>query len=151
MISLTGWVCSVTVLLAAISLRRVPPQPPCAAYERSHPVVDFELAEDGPIHLVVGGAGNREGHAGTKGGRKEGRGKWSVGQGRSTDLSMKRFAMTFKSVWNSLNSTLSRARTNVHVFFVLGNRHVLGWSMVEDRTTTGQSYPVSWSTQCVGR
>ncbi|CBN76693.1 conserved unknown protein [Ectocarpus siliculosus] len=33
------------------------------AYERSHPVVDFELAEDGPIHLVVGGAGNREGHA----------------------------------------------------------------------------------------
>ncbi|CAM9492658.1 unnamed protein product [Scytosiphon promiscuus] len=34
------------------------------AYERSHPVVDFELTEDGPVHLVVGGAGNREGHAG---------------------------------------------------------------------------------------
>lgn len=35
-----------------------------AAYERSHPVVDFELIDDGPVHLVVGGAGNREGHAG---------------------------------------------------------------------------------------
>lgn len=33
------------------------------AYERSHPVVDFELTEDGPTYLVVGGAGNREGHA----------------------------------------------------------------------------------------
>lgn len=27
-------------------------------------MVDFELTEDGPIHLVVGGSGNREGHAG---------------------------------------------------------------------------------------
>lgn len=35
-----------------------------AAYERSHPVVDFELTEDGPVYLVVGGTGNREGHAG---------------------------------------------------------------------------------------
>ncbi|CAM9158106.1 unnamed protein product [Pylaiella littoralis] len=33
------------------------------AYERSYPVVDFQLTEDGPVHLVVGGAGNREGHA----------------------------------------------------------------------------------------
>lgn len=37
-----------------------------AAYERSHPVVDFELTEDGPTYLVVGGAGNREGHAGER-------------------------------------------------------------------------------------
>ena len=36
------------------------------AYERSHPVVDFELTDDGPTYLVVGGAGNREGHAGER-------------------------------------------------------------------------------------
>lgn len=29
-------------------------------------MVDFELTEDGPVHLVVGGAGNREGHAGAR-------------------------------------------------------------------------------------
>lgn len=37
------------------------------AYERSHPVVDHELSVDAPMYLVVGGAGNREGHAGKDG------------------------------------------------------------------------------------
>ena len=32
------------------------------AYERSVPAVGGEPAEDGPVHVVVGGAGNRENH-----------------------------------------------------------------------------------------
>lgn len=35
-------------------------------------MVGFELTEDGPTHLVVGGAGNREGHAGERGQRTRG-------------------------------------------------------------------------------
>lgn len=34
------------------------------AYERSYPVENYKLSEGGPVYLVVGGAGNREGHAG---------------------------------------------------------------------------------------
>ncbi|CAM9192450.1 unnamed protein product [Choristocarpus tenellus] len=33
------------------------------AYERTHPVVGYNHQEGGPVHVTVGGTGNREGHA----------------------------------------------------------------------------------------
>mmetsp|Transcript_20506 Transcript_20506/g.26683 ORF Transcript_20506/g.26683 Transcript_20506/m.26683 type:complete len:414 (-) Transcript_20506:210-1451(-) len=33
------------------------------AYQRSHPVYNGEVVEDGPVYIVVGDGGNREGHA----------------------------------------------------------------------------------------
>lgn len=37
-----------------------------SAYERTHPVYRSKRTPDAPVHLVVGGAGNHEGHAGER-------------------------------------------------------------------------------------
>lgn len=110
------------------------------AYERTYPVYQSKRTPDAPVHLVVGGAGNHEGHAGERmekagiimlfRGRRE---KWGRGTIRAH--------YTAHSYFSPRRGAVMRLRFHVCSSF-LG--YGIAYARVEQPAYCGASIAVSW-------